>query len=110
MELILSAGVTGSAAKLTPNGGGRDEGDIFHVTFDPEIESIAGVVTRSVAAIQNSEPHELDPIYDAVDSEALDDLIAAADDEQSGVDEVEFVYEGLEVMIESDGDLWLQWL
>lgn len=109
MELVRSIAVTGSIADLTPNGGHRNERDTFHVTFDPETEPIASVVTESVAAIQNTELEELDPLYDAVDPESIDALLAANDDEQSGADVVEFVYEGMEVTIGSDGDVWLKW-
>lgn len=110
MELVRSVSVSGSISGLAANGGDRGKRDVFHVSFDPETESIEVVVVESVAAIQNRAPEELDPLYEAVDPEALDDLVAPEAGEQARVDEVGFVYEGLEVTIESDGDVWIRWL
>lgn len=109
MELIHGADVTDTTAKLTPNGGDQDDRASFHVTFDPVTDSIPLVVIESVAAIQNEDPEELDPIHHAVDADSLESLFKPDHEAHSGVETVQFVYEGMHVTIEREGDLWLRW-
>lgn len=91
------------------NGGVRDTRDVFHVSFDPDAESLVEVITNAVAVIHNDDPGDLDPLHAAVDVEALDELVASSMGDAEGVDEVRFVYEGLEVVVTGDGDVWLRW-
>lgn len=108
MELVRPNEVSTPFDIPYANGGDRGDRDVFHVTFDPETESVDAVVVESVAAIQNCEPEELDPIYEAIEPDALDEVITPSADTQSDV-ELEFVYEGMDVTVEASGDLWLQW-
>lgn len=94
---------------LVPNGGSSDSRDVFHVSFEPEDESIVQVVTNAVALIHNEEPEDLYPLHEEVDVDALRDVVAPSEDDRAGVDEVRFVYEDLEVVVDGDGNLWLQW-
>lgn len=121
MELVRGVYRTGSSGRarpspalaanggLTPNGGSSDSRDVFHVSFDPDEESIVEVVTNAVAVIHNEEPTELDPLHEVVDVDALEELVAPSGDDRPGADEVEFVYEGLAVVVDADGDVWLRW-
>lgn len=104
-----------ASGRATPNGGTTPDGgetcdsrDVFHVSFDPDDESVVEVVTDAVAVIHNVEPDELDPLHEAVDVDALEALVAP-DADRPGADEVQFVYEGLAVVVDGEGDVWLRW-
>ncbi len=109
MELVRSVHETASPSGLVPNGGGNHgRRDVFHVTFDPGSESPVEVVLDAVAVVHDRQPEDLAPLHDAVDPEALDELVVPSSDHQAGADEVRFVYEGLEISIDGDGNVWLQ--
>ena len=61
-------------------------------------------VVRAVAAYTDTDPLELQPLQEAIDAEALDALFAPTDRRQlPGPGRVQFVYEGHEVTVFSDG-------
>lgn len=98
----------GPSSRTITSGGDRDRRDVFHVSFDPATESPTQVVTEAAAVIHNEDPEELGPLYEAVDPEALDDPVTPPGDDHSGVEEIQFVYAGLEVVLESEGNAWLR--
>lgn len=108
MNLVRRSDVPNRRPEVAPNGGDRDERDVFHVTFDPKTESVGQVVVESVAAIQNKERADLEPMYETIDPDSLDDLIAGGE-RRTGVEEIRFQYEGMDVVVGSGGDVWLQW-
>lgn len=69
------------------------------------------VSERVVAAVgreRDADPTDLDPLYDAVDPEAIDDLFpVAADAAGDPVREFTFTYEGYVVRIAQDGTVGL---
>ena len=71
-------------------------------TVDDEVTSQA--VVTAVAEETGTDPMELDPLFNAVDSDALNALLRSHD---AGIDssllEVEFTYAGCEVRVASDG-------
>lgn len=109
MEIIRRTEI-GPPDSFYTNGGDRATRDVFHVSFDPTTESIDTVIVESVAALKNTEPNELEPLYNAVNPDALQDLIRPGEETRSTANHIQFHYEGLEVRVSSDGDLWLQWI
>lgn len=57
-------------------------------------------VVQAVAETTNSDPIELSPLYETIDSEALDSMMGRLDGGR-----VSFTYEGVEVTVRRDGDL-----
>ncbi|MDS0476310.1 HalOD1 output domain-containing protein [Natrinema sp. 1APR25-10V2] len=69
-------------------------------TLDYQNDSISLRVVEAIAAATGTDPHELDPLYHAVDPEALDQLFQS----HSSADvRVEFGYHGSLVEVRSDG-------
>ena len=61
-------------------------------------------VIRAVSACTDTEPLEMQPLQEAIDAEALDKLFAPTDRRRPvGPGQVQFVYEGHEVTVFSDG-------
>lgn len=94
------------STSIRPNGGREDDGDAFHVAFDPATESPVHLVTGAVAMIRGVDVRELDPLFEAVDPEALERIVGTGD--PTGVDSVRFTYGGFEVVVESRGHIWLR--
>lgn len=106
-------GVEGSLGTVAPPvlaNGGDARRDVFRVPFDPDTEDPNAVVVRSVAVIQNVEPTDLPPLGDVVDVDALEALVAPPEGSREGAVNVTFVYQGLEITVDSDGELWLEWV
>jgi hypothetical protein len=59
-------------------------------------------VVRSVAALTDTDPVDLPPLYDAIDPEALDRLVDSQADSEC---EIAFQYAGTEVYFSEPGDL-----
>lgn len=67
-------------------------------------ESVSGAVVEAVAEAEGTDPLELTPpLYDAVDSDALDRLFADASTD--GRMEVAFAYRGYDVSVRGDGSV-----
>lgn len=109
MELVHAVYERAIPVGPYPNGGFGDERDVFHVSFDPDAESVVEVVVQAASVIHNKDPEELEPIAETIDPDALEDLFRTPYDDSSGVVEVSFVYEGLETVVHGDGDIWLNW-
>lgn len=98
----------GPARLLTSGGDGRR--DVFHVTFDPAEEDVTEAVVRAVAVIHNVEPADLPPLVDVVDPDALSALFGPAAEAFDSDVQATFVYQDLEITVDSDGNLWLEWV
>jgi hypothetical protein len=73
-------------------------------------EGLSTAVIRAVARAEGIDPTDLEtPLYEAVDPDALDDLVSLgpADHPSSGV-RVEFTYCGYEVQVRGDGTVTLE--
>jgi len=71
-------------------------------TVDDEVTSQA--VVTAVAEETDTDPMELDPLFNVVDSDALNTLLRSHDVGTDGsLLEVEFTYAGCEVRVASDG-------
>lgn len=77
--------------------------------FDSTIDDSASVaVVRSVAAVSGEDPVEMDPLYDAVDPDALDSLYRSSRRTQNETKlTIEFSYNGYRVRLSGDGELSL---
>lgn len=58
-------------------------------------------VVQAVAAVSDQDPLEMDPLYDAIDTDALNALCATGDGERSGVT-ISFPYNGYQVSVTSN--------
>lgn len=95
--------------ELVPNGGfGRR--DAFHVSFDPDEDDVVEEVVRAVAVIHNTDPNALSPLGRVVDPDALEALIGRGFEEFGTDTQVSFVYEDLEITLDTDGNVWLEWV
>lgn len=111
MQIVRGVeGPLGNVTATLVTNGGNGRRDVFHVPFDPTSDDVVEVVVRAVAVIQNVEPTELPPLENAVDPDALS-AIFGSDSEASTTDvQVTFVYEGLEITVNSDGNVYLEWV
>jgi len=64
-----------------------------------DAENVSVAVIESIAAVAGTDPLEMEPpLYEAVDTDALDKLFERGDPER-----VEFEYDGHEVTVTGDG-------
>ncbi len=76
------------------------------IPFDPHAaESPSQRVVTGIAAVLETDPIELTPLYEVVDPDALDALFAHATRERAGTHECWFVYEGFDVCVSSEGTI-----
>ena len=100
--------VRNGGREVLPNGGSHGRRDVFHVSFDPQMESPYEVVTDAVQLIHDKEVDELAALTTSIDADALDDLITPSLGRDPGLVEVRFVYVGLGITITYDGNVWLR--
>ena len=76
------------------------------LTFDVRsAESPSNAVVNAVAAIDDTHPLELAPLYDAIDTDALDTLFRSRSEstnQSSG--HVDFLYSGYLIRVDASGD------
>ena len=76
--------------------------------FDPT-EPPSEAVVAAVAAVSGISPTALEPLYDAIEPDALDSLIAHAQRTDSpGEHRVRFSYAGFDVQVRGDGVVRLE--
>lgn len=77
----------------------------YVTTFDPDAgERASEAVVTAVAAVSGKRPVDLEPLYEAVDPDALDALIDhARRGDDDGTHELWFAYAGYDVGLRSDG-------
>lgn len=63
-------------------------------------------VVTAVATTKETEPTDLDPLYEVIDPDALDALYGRGGMERAGSpDRVEFTYAGCDVVVAGDGSV-----
>lgn len=67
-------------------------------------DSVSNAVVAGLATIQDVNPSEVEPLYEAVDPDALDDLFPADPQDQASRS-VTFTLDGYEVTVSAEGDL-----
>ncbi|AEH36173.1 HalOD1 output domain-containing protein [Halopiger xanaduensis] len=82
----------------------------YVATFDPDAgERASEAIVTAIAALVDDDPASLSPLYDAVDPDALNALVAharRADD--AGTHELRFTYEGFDVGVRTDGRIQIE--
>lgn len=75
------------------------------MTTEPMIDSVCPsmAVVEKIAALERTDPTELPPLYEAVDTEALDALVESATGSDATDLRVEFTYHGHQVIVTTDG-------
>ena len=73
--------------------------------MDPS-ESCSTAVVQAVAVVSNREPTKMAPLYETIDTDALDALVVQKGEfrKESGV-EISFSYERQDVTVSSDGNV-----
>jgi hypothetical protein len=74
-----------------------------HVTHWTDRETPAASVVEAVAAVTNTAPASLSPLYDAVDPDALNRLVESGRELPSSDRRVSFRFEGCLVSVHGDG-------
>ena len=84
----------------------RPNGPVYDVSYDQTHQPTLVVVT-AVATIEEVEPIELQPLHDAIDTDALDRLLEGAWRRPSAVT-VTFTFEGYDVECSQPGTIRLE--
>lgn len=108
IELVQSSTIGETPFRHLPDGTGNNDVDAFHHRFNPSTRSAVDEIVRSVATIKNVDETRLESLYEAVDPDALDALVCSNVDRHREI-EVWFRYEDLEITVNADGDIWLNW-
>jgi len=89
----------------------------IEVTYDPETDtyradyqpsehgSLASVILYLVSTATGNDPETMNPLYDAVDPDALESLIQSHEGETG---QIEFCYCGCEITVTGDGKILVQ--
>lgn len=81
--------------------------EVFHTEYG-EYESPTQAVVTAVSAVEGVEPAGMERLYDSIDPDALDALMAEpVGDGDDGAIEVEFRYAGYRVRVRNDGGVVL---
>ena len=77
-------------------------------TFDPTAgDQPSEAIVSAVAALLDADPLELSPLYESIETSALDSLFEHATRKATGTHQVWFTYEGIDVGVRSDGRIEL---
>ncbi|SDD92823.1 HalOD1 output domain-containing protein [Natrinema hispanicum] len=87
---------------------GDERETVFRSTIDPTGRSLSLQVVAAVATFYDVDKTDLDPIYTAIEADALDRLLTTSDPGRSPNGSISFAYEELDVTVTSDGALRLR--
>ena len=76
--------------------------ELFQAAYDSTRESASLAVVTVVATVLDRDPLDLPPLESAIETDALDRLVACSTGVQ-GCDSISFQYEGIEVTLTSGG-------
>jgi len=65
-------------------------------------ERTSVVIARKIASIEGDDPKELEPLYDVIDTDALDDLVHSSDSQHVTV---EFEYGEYTIRVDGPGEI-----
>lgn len=77
----------------------------YRTSYDPDTESPSVRLIESVAAIKDVSPTALEQLDKSVDPDALDAVFGPTRNAPGNHGSVSFVYEGLTVVVHSDGEI-----
>ncbi|ELY65700.1 HalOD1 output domain-containing protein [Natrinema versiforme] len=93
-----------SANDSTDESEPRDDSRV--TTFDPASDRPSEAVVTAVAALRETEPADLPPLYEVVDPDALDSLVEHAQRVgDAGTHQVWFTYETFDIGVRTDGEI-----
>ena len=81
----------------------KDGGSAILVEEQPR-ESIVQAVIRGIAAVQGTPECDLDPLYDSIEPEALNELVRHSQRVSSDMS-VEFTHEGCAVLVRNEDQI-----
>lgn len=85
-----------------PNGRSSDRGDAYRAHHDWTETTPSRAVIDALATVLECDPTDVGPLYDALDPDALDELLSR--DADTGI-VVAFTVEGFRVRVGGDGEL-----
>jgi hypothetical protein len=85
-----------------------EESGIYRTTYDQGRVGPTVRVLEAVAAIRNTEPTELAPLDEYVEPDALDTVFEPTRAKAGTHGSLSFAYEGLHVVVHSDGEIELR--
>lgn len=73
---------------------------------DVKLEAVAPslAIVKRIAALEGVDHTKLDPLYEVIDSDALDRLVGTAGQSDSTL-QIEFTYHGYDVTVTDDGTI-----
>ena len=79
----------------------------YVATFDPDAgERASDTIVTAIATLRDEDAAALEPLYEAVDPDALNTLVEHARRvEDAGTHELWFTYEGFDVGVRTDGEI-----
>jgi|AntDeeMetagen681_2_1112603.scaffolds.fasta_scaffold00305_13 hypothetical protein len=78
------------------------ESDTYRARYDQDATATSMAVVAAVSNVLDTDPLELDPLHDTIDTDALDDLIRCRDPPNEPIG-VSFTIEGFEITALSNG-------
>lgn len=84
------------------------EGGTYRTSYDPECENPSVRLLEAVAAIKGTDPTRLDQLDDYLDPDALDAVFEPTRTHRGTHGSLSFVYEGLLIIVHSDGEIELR--
>lgn len=80
----------------------------YRAHYEPGAESVSIRLLEAVAAVTGAEPTELEPLDEYVDPDALNVIFQPIQDRPGAHASLSFHYEGLLVVVHSDGEIELR--
>jgi hypothetical protein len=78
----------------------------YRATYDSSTESVCMAIISTVAAVSETDPSELEPLYPVINPDALNALFSSKQDGRSRTGgEVRFTYCGYEITATSNSDV-----
>jgi hypothetical protein len=91
---------------------GESSVEPFDATYDPDSSRTpSSAVVDAVAAVTNADPMDLPPLYDSVDTDALDAFVESEAGAASGLDSnasLRFTFSGTVVTVSDDGEITVE--
>ncbi|PGF16085.1 hypothetical protein CP556_08120 [Natrinema sp. CBA1119] len=82
------------------------ESDTYRARYDQDATATSMAVVAAVSNVLDTDPLELDPLHNTIDTDALDDLVRCRDSSNEPVS-VSFTVEGHEITALSNGEITL---
>lgn len=82
--------------------------DAYYMTFDPTVRSANEAVVESVTAVLHRDSLDIDPLYEYVDTDALDAMVHAAPAKRSPYLSASFRFENADVTVHGDGTIRIE--